>query len=132
MPVTRMKLDEMLKEFVEFVDLSGLRDEPPHRDELVSMGEAAVGAIYESIQAIRPAFDCESDFRNRGELCRVLAEIGTDECVELLGTIALQHSNVYEFSNWIRPAAIEGLKKIGTDRCHDFLKEVKSKNFPTF
>ena len=126
------RLDEMLKEFVEFVDLSGLRDVPPHRDELVSMGEAAVGAIYESIQAIRPGFDCESDFRNRGELCRVLADIGTDECVELLGTIALQHSNVYEFSKWIRPAAVEGLQKIGTERCHDFLKQVKAKNFPSF
>jgi hypothetical protein len=81
---------------------------PPPPPELISRGARAVqpivGAILSSPQ--------ESPLKYRAELCGVLADIGTHECQAALAHLATLESNVWEYNQHVRPAAVEALAKL--------------------
>ena len=94
--------------------------ECPARQELLDLANSCPQALFAAISGT--AYNCAWDVR--GELCRILGEAGSSECIEALGKLALGESPAYEY-RFIRHGAAEGLEKANTDRANELLEQVK-------
>ncbi len=101
---------DIVHEVLTFVDLCG-GETPPPVTELIELKDLAVPAILRAVTEVRPGEDTSAEFQNRARLCRVLGEIGTDDCLQALKKIVTLYPNLWEYSEYVRPAAIEALER---------------------